>query len=616
MIPSFWNRTVGHLISLTVLLWARTMLSLKVADIVGSNAEHIVQQNLNQIVLGVIKFTLIGIPASLVNSGLKYEVRMLSLLFRKSLTEHIQEQYLRKTNFYKASNLGGDSRIDNADQRVTQDIENFCNSLSDLYANLFKPILDVTLNFYKLSTTLGFRGPIFLFFYYALSASFKRLLMPSFGRLTARASELEGDYRTAHQRLIANSEEIAFYDGANREKNIISRLFQAVYHHATETNYLSYLTGIFDEFLVKYGSSITGYAVLALPVIEGRTGNRTAGDLTNEYVRNRQLLINLAKGVAQLIVLSNKVTSLAGLTARVSELLEMVNILDEAGSAPFKITSESTSESSSDEAHHHEIYEAEEKKFLVEWRERAERRRAARKSSNKPTVVNGGGTYFPGDMIKFNDVTLVNPDGKVLVEKLTFEVKRNCNVIVTGPNGSGKSSLFRVLGELWPLHHGTVTKPDNDCILFVPQKPYLVLGTLRDQIIYPHSEEEMKAQGATDKDLEHLLSLVDPSRTILNQWAWGDVRDWFNAFSGGQKQRVAMARLFYHTPIYGILDECTSAVSIEVEDRIYNTCKKLGITLFTVSHRPTLRKHHQFELNFNGEGGWSWLQIQEAYEDQ
>ena len=226
------------------------------------------------------------------------------------------------------------------------------------------------------------------------------------------------------------------------------------------------------------------------------------------------------------------------------------------------------------------------------------------------------------------------------------------NVVVTGPNGSGKSSLFRVLGELWPLQNGVIVKPSNEDILFVPQKPYLVLGTLRDQIIYPHSVEDMRLNGVTDSDLEKLLALVDPPQTILNQWDWDDVRDWFrsllpppplsfpllradvcissSAFSGGQKQRVGMARLFYHCPKYGILDECTSAVSVEVEGsplplllllfsllltsrfhlgKIYETCEKLGITLFTVSHRASLRKYHKFELHFNGSGGWSWSRI-------
>jgi len=139
----------------------------------------------------------------------------------------------------------------------------------------------------------------------------------------------------------------------------------------------------------------------------------------------------------------------------------------------------------------------------------------------------------------------------------------------------------------------------------------------------------MKAAGVTDSDLERLMDIVDPSRTILNQWKWvsdtcsinllcasttdlplqAEVKDWLNTFSGGQKQRVAMARVFYHRPLYAVLDECTSAVSLEVEGKIYETCSKLGITLFTVSHKPYLRKYHDYELNLDGRGGWSWTKI-------
>lgn len=169
---------------------------------------------------------------------------------------------------------------------------------------------------------------------------------------------------------------------------------------------------------------------------------------------------------------------------------------------------------------------------------------------------------------------------------------------------------YSVFGELWPLHCGTVIKPRKEDILFVPQKPYLVLGTLRDQIIYPHNVEDMKRFNVTDDDLQHLLGTVDPNNTILRQWSWDSRKDWNSTFSGGQKQRVAMARLFYHRPQYAILDECTSAVSDEVEGKIYETCKTLGITLFTVSHRPQLKVHHDFTLTFNGRGGWEWTKIE------
>ena len=102
------------------------------------------------------------------------------------------------------------------------------------------------------------------------------------------------------------------------------------------------------------------------------------------------------------------------------------------------------------------------------------------------------------------------------------------------------------------------------------------------------------------------------TRTLTNRSPQTEVKDWLSTFSGGQKQRVAMARVFYHRPLYAVLDECTSAVSLEVEGKIYETCSKLGITLFTVSHKPYLRKYHDYELNLDGRGGWSWTKIDKS----
>jgi len=233
-------------------------------------------------------------------------------------------------------------------------------------------------------------------------------------------------------------------------------------------------------------------------------------------------------------------------------------------------------------------------------------------NNHKSSSRNRGGIYKEGQHIEFQKVDIVSPEGKLLVKDLSMTVQ-NQHVMVTGPNGAGKSSLFRIIGELWPLHNGVVIKPRKEDILFVPQKPYLVMGTLRDQIIYPHSHDQMKKNGVEDQDLIKLLSVVDPAMTIMTNWQLDDEKDWFHAFSGGQKQRVAMARLFYHRPQYAILDECTSAVSDEVEDKIYETCSELGIRLFTVSHRRYLRRYHDFLLRFEGrDGKWEWSAIPEA----
>merc|ERR1711939_674490 len=251
----------------------------------------------------------------------------------------------------------------------------------------------------------------------------------------------------------------------------------------------------------------------------------------------------------------------------------------------------------------------EEISFLEKWRDEGRRHPQAVGGSSSPRskkTIAGAGQVVVGPVVKFTNVQLVSPDGRHLVKNpLNFEVPPGTNIMVTGPNGCGKSSLFRVLGELWPPYSGVVTKPAKSDIMFVPQKPYLVMGSLRDQVIYPDNQQTMASKGVSDEDLRALLALVDPPGTILRQWSFDHEMNWALTLSGGQKQRVAMARMFYHLPAYAILDECTSAMSDDITDKIYETCSSLRITLFTIAHQKTVLKHHQLVLRFDGKGGWT-----------
>ena len=98
------------------------------------------------------------------------------------------------------------------------------------------------------------------------------------------------------------------------------------------------------------------------------------------------------------------------------------------------------------------------------------------------------------------------------------------------------------------MYGGTVCKPPNHQFTYIPQRPYLCTGTLRDQIIYPHSHAEMISRGITDDDLYKMLDVVDMGHMVEREGGWDSVREWRDALSGGDKQRVAMARLFYHKP--------------------------------------------------------------------
>ncbi|WVR05650.1 hypothetical protein IAU60_002672 [Kwoniella sp. DSM 27419] len=589
VIPSLKSREAAMLALHSAFLLGRTGLSLYVAELDGRIVSSLVTAQPALFLMNLARWLLVAIPATYTNSMLEYLQSELGLAYRTRLTKHALNTYLDPPGltkqgskqtadasgeqlFYKLANL--DDRIKNADQYLTVDIQQFSNKLAEIYSNIAKPVLDVILYNYQLSRNVGAEGLVILTVLVQASAGLLRAITPPFGAYAAHEAKLEGELRFTHSRLLESAEEVALYHGEEFEKNVIERGYFALVKHMNRVLRIRVWHGMAEEGVIKWVWGSLGLCICAIPVFAGDLLGMQAGDLgtrTEGFVTNRRLLLSSSDAFGRVMYSYKELAELAGYTARVSDLFDTMDDV-KAGRYQKKLVSSA-------------------------------------KVEDNAKMLQGRGQIIESEEIRFDQVPLISPNGDVLVKSMSFNVEPGKHLLVVGPNGCGKSSLFRILGGLWPVYGGTVYKPPAKEFTYIPQRPYLCSGTLRDQIIYPHSHADMHEKGTTDEDLLKILEVVEMGHVVEREGGWGTVREWRDALSGGDKQRIAMARLFYHRPKYAILDECTSAVTLEIEKVMYDHATALGITLMTVSHRPSLWKYHSMVLQYDGMGGYIFTEL-------
>jgi putative ATP-binding cassette transporter len=232
---------------------------------------------------------------------------------------------------------------------------------------------------------------------------------------------------------------------------------------------------------------------------------------------------------------------------------------------------------------------------LTEWRATVARLsgfQAALEAAQAASARGEGVAAIAGEdgTLRAEGVTLALPGGRVLIRDASFTIRAGERVVITGPSGSGKSTLFRAIAGIWPFGAGTVRLPDGGSALFLPQRPYLPLGTLRRVLAYPMAAEDFTdaqlVAALQDAGLEHLAERLDAEEP------------WAQRLSGGEQQRVALARALLNRPVWLFLDEATASLDAAMERRFHELIAERlpDSAVVSIAHRPAVAGFHTRRL--------------------
>lgn len=463
----------------------------------------------------------------------------LALLWREWLAQHLVKRYFNNRAYFR---LRGSESVDNPDQRISEDVRNFTvSSLSFLL---------IALN--SLITLLTFIGVLWLIsgtlvallVVYALAGTGISILIGrKLVRLHYHQYEKEANFRYALVRVRDNAESIAFYRGEKREHlDLFNRLTTAVANMR--------LIIICNRNLAFFTNSYN-YLALVLPV----------AIVAPMYMRGQVEfgVVTQAAGAfaTVLTALSLIITQFGGLSAYLAGVQRLGSLWDQL-----------------------DEHDAEEERIAFE-------------ATNKPEENSR--------IVKLDGLTICTPVVmKTLVEKLSFELRVDQSLIIMGASGTGKSSVLRTIAGLWPGASGLLERPAANQLMFLPQRPYMVEGCLRDQLLYPYPD-----RGASDEEILAVVEAVHLSDVLERVEGELDrVVDWNNMLSLGEQQRIAFARLFLRQPKFAFLDEATSALDEDNQDHLYRQIRDSKIGYISVGHRTTLIPYHDRLLTLDRSGSW------------
>ena len=570
LVKPYWfsNEKLGAitiLILLLLLTLIYTFISLSITRFQGDIISALTKLDRERFVRTILMFLgVLAVFAPLAASS-NYLQYKLSNYWRRWLTQDFIGRYFSNRAFYDLGNLNTD--VDNPDQRIAEDIKSFTEESLSFLLIIFNSIFQVIgytaliWNIPPKVTVFKFDNPIKIFALeitqiapsiliifligYALLGTL--VTIGVFGRklvaINYEQLRKEANFRFGLVRVRENSESIAFYQGEEQESRNLKYFFNEVFENYNSLIFWQNLILVLFTSAYENIPYVLPAIVVAPSVLAGDT----------EVGKIREAQIAFAQFFFSINLIVSRFQYWTAFVAGIDRLYLLKEYLDRSIK---KHTS-----------------------ALVQY----------------PTI-----NTVRQNRLALDKLTLQTPNyQRTLIENLSINLPPGKGLLIMGASGCGKSSLLRAIAGLWNSGTGVIYRPDLSEILFLPQKPYMILGTLRSQLAYPNDNLNI-----AESELTHALNTVNLPDLIERSGGLDVERDWEDILSLGEQQRLAFARILINKPQYVILDEATSALDIKNEANLYRHLIHNQTTFISVGHRPSLLDHHDYVLKIAEKQSW------------